>query len=301
MSGSTVSPSLRTSFTILAKDPNSGCLAKQGASNRDSTTKQSRSLEWRSFVSRRWLVAVTGLGLLYAIVAVSQDHKTEHVWDYSGSHGPSHWGNLKPEFAACREGHRQSPIDIRSPQRADLPALEFDYKPSPLHIVDNGHTIMVNYVPGSFIRVGGKQYELKQFHFHRPSEEKINGRGFAMVVHLVHADSDGNLAVVAVLLDKGSDNSVIHELWNDLPKEKEKEEVLENIHIDVTQLLPVNRGYYTFPGSLTTPPCSENVNWFVLKQPVTITSGEIARFSKLYRHDARPTQPLDGRVVLESK
>jgi carbonic anhydrase len=249
----------------------------------------------------RCLVAVAGLGLLCATIVVGQDHKVEHVWDYSGSQGPSHWGDLKPEFAACREGHRQSPIDIRSPQRVDLPAIEFDYRPSPLHIVDNGHTIMINYAPGSFIRVGGKQYELKQFHFHRPGEEEISGHAFEMEAHLVHADSDGNLAVVAVLLNKGSDNSLIHELWNDLPKEKEKEEVLENVHIDVAQLLPVSRGYYTFPGSLTTPPCSENVNWFVLKQPVTISGDEIEKFSHLYRNDARPTQPLDGRVVLESK
>jgi carbonic anhydrase len=250
---------------------------------------------------RQWLVAIAGLGLLCATIVVGQDHEVEHAWDYSESHGPSHWGDLKPEFAACGEGHRQSPIDIRSPQRVDLPAIGFDYKPSPLRIVNNGHTIMINYAPGSFIRVGGKQYELKQFHFHRPSEEKINGHAFEMVVQLVHADSDGNLAVVAVLLKKGSDNLLIHELWNDLPKEKEKEKVMEDVHIDVTQLLPVSRGYYTLPGSLTTPPCSENVNWFVLKQPVTISGDEIERFSHLSRNDTRPTQPLDGRVVLESK
>jgi carbonic anhydrase len=199
------------------------------------------------------------MGLLCTAIVVGQDHKAEHIWDYSESLGPSHWGDLKPEFAACKAGHRQSPIDIRNPQKADLPSIEFDYKPSPLHIVDNGHTIMINYAPGSYIRVGGKQYELKQFHFHRPSEEKINGKSFAMVVHLVHADADGNLAVVAVLLNKGIDNSLVHELWNNLPKEKEREEVLETVQIDLTQLLPVNRGYYTFPGSLTTPPCSENV------------------------------------------
>ena len=182
-----------------------------------------------------------------------------------------------------------------------MPAIEFDYKLSPLHIVDNGHTIMINYAPGSFIRVSGKQYELKQFHFHRPSEEKINGHAFEMVAHLVHTDADGNLAVVAVLLNKGGDNAPVHELWNDLPKEKEKEETLDKFQIDLTQLLPVNRGYYTFPGSLTTPPCTENVTWFVLKQVVTISSEEIVRFSNLYRNDARPTQPLNGRVVMETK
>ena len=107
------------------------------------------------------------------------------------SRGPNHWGELKPEFAPCKDGHRQSPIDIRNPQKSNLPAIQFDYKPSTLSIVDNGHTVMINYSPGSFITVGGKRYELKQFHFHRPSEEKINGKSYEMVVHLVHIDEKG--------------------------------------------------------------------------------------------------------------
>jgi len=160
---------------------------------------------------------------------------------------------------------------------------------------------MINYVQGSFISVGGKKYELKQFHFHRPSEETIDGKGYEMVVHLVHADEEGNLAVVAVLLQKGQDNPLVHELWKDLPKEKEKEEDLDSVLIDVARLLPADRGYYTFPGSLTTPPCSENVTWFVLKRPVKVSTEEIEQFSELYRHDARPAQTLYGRLVLESR
>jgi carbonic anhydrase len=239
---------------------------------------------------------------VFAMAGGAQDQKQpDHVWDYSQSRGPDHWGDLKPEFAPCKEGHHQSPVDIRNPQKADLPPIEFDYKPSALDIIDNGHTIMINYGSGSSISIGGKKYALKQFHFHRPSEEKINGKGYEMAVHLVHADPQGKLAVVAILLVMGQDNPLVHELWNDLPKEKEKEEVLNNIHIDVTRLLPVNRGYYTFSGSLTTPPCSEDVTWFVLKQPVSVSPAEIAQFSKLYRNDARPTQPLYDRIVRESK
>ena len=238
---------------------------------------------------------------LWAVLGVAQEHHPEHTWDYGKALGPSHWGDLKPEFAPCKNGHRQSPIDIRNPQKADLPPIHFDYKPSSLHIIDNGHTILINYAPGSFISVGEKKYELKQFHFHRPSEEKINGKGHEMVVHLVHANLAGELAVVAVLLQKGADNLLVNELWKDIPKEKEKEEILDNVQIDVTRLLPSVRGYYTFPGSLTTPPCSENVTWFVLKQPVTVSVGEIKQFSQLYRNDARPTQRLFDRVVLESK
>ncbi|HEX6020057.1 MAG TPA: carbonic anhydrase family protein, partial [Burkholderiaceae bacterium] len=128
--------------------------------------------------------------------------KGEH-WSYGGHGGPANWGELDPAFATCKLGHVQSPIDIRGAQSADLPAITFDYKPSPLKVIDNGHTIQVNYAPGSSIEVGGARYELLQFHFHKPSEEKIDGKAHAMVVHLVHKDAGGKLAVVAVLLDKG--------------------------------------------------------------------------------------------------
>jgi len=246
-----------------------------------------------------------GALLLFAFVlalsCAAQEHPIEHTWDYEGTHGPSHWGDLKPEFATCKTGHYQSPIDIRKPKRAALAPIYFDYKPSPLHIIDNGHTIMVNYGPGSSISVGGKKYALKQFHFHRPGEEKINGKGFEMTAHLVHEDESGNLAVVAVLLQKGQDSHLLHELWNDFPKEKGREEFLDKVQINLSELLPPDRSYYTFSGSLTTPPCSEDVTWFVLKHPVDISAKEIEQFSQLYRDDARPTQPLYGRVVLESQ
>ena len=244
--------------------------------------------------------AVLAFTLLSTALAYAQVHKSGH-WSYDGDEGPSHWGDLNPDFAPCKNGHHQSPIDIRNPQKADLPPIRFDYKPSPLRIIDNGHTIMINYAPGSSIRVGDKQYVLKQFHFHRPSEEKINGKTYEMVVHLVHADQDGNLAVVAILLEGGKDNPLIKELWNDLPKEKEKEERLDTITINAANLLPADPSYYTFSGSLTTPPCSENVTWFVLKRPVSVSASEIEQFSRLYRNDARPTQPLYDRDVLESQ
>jgi carbonic anhydrase len=192
-------------------------------------------------------------------------------------------------------------VDIRTTQKADLPAIQFDYKPTPLHIIDNGHTIMINYASGSSIQVGDKQYELKQFHFHRPSEEKINGRRYDMVVHLVHVAQDGSVAVVAVLLQKGNDNHLIHELWSNLPKEKDKEHLLDNVQVDAANLLPADRGYYTLSGSLTTPPCRENVTWYVLKHPVTVSTVEIQEFSKLYSNNARPTQPLYNRVVKETR
>ena len=231
----------------------------------------------------------------------AQSSQPAHEWGYDGADGPSHWGDLNPNFAPCKVGHRQSPIDIRNAKKSDLPPIEFHYKPSPLDIIDNGHTIMINYAPGSFISVGGKQYQLKQFHFHKPSEEKINGKTYDMVVHMVHADDAGNLAVVAVLVQKGADNQLAQELWSELPAEKGKEVIHNDIQIDLNQLLPADKGYYTFQGSLTTPPCSEGVTWFVLKQPVTVSAKGIAKFETVYRHDARPTQPVYDREILESK
>ena len=233
--------------------------------------------------------------------APAQDHGAAHHWGYDGAEGPSHWGDLESEFALCKNGRQQSPVDIRNSEKTDLPTLQFDYKPSPLHIIDNGHTIMVNYAPGSFLGVGNKRYELKQFHFHRPSEEEVHGTRSEMVVHLVHADQEGNLAVVAVLLKKGADNPLVRELWNHLPERKGKEGIFEKVNVDLTSLISTDGGYYTFSGSLTTPPCSEGVTWFVLKHSATVTADEIEQFGKRYEHNARPIQPLNERVIRESK
>jgi carbonic anhydrase len=243
--------------------------------------------------------------LLIAIVAfnvfaLAQEHAAGHAWTYEGAEGPTHWGDLKTDYATCKVGKQQSPIDIKGAQKATLPAIQFDYKPAALHIIDNGHTIQVNYPEGSSITVGGKQYKLQQFHFHHPSEEAIAGKHQDMVAHLVHADAQGNLAVVAVLLSPGTANDLVNQLWKNIPKEKEKESAPANVQINVSNLLPSDRGYYTFTGSLTTPPCSENVKWFVLKSPTTLSNAEIAQFGKVYPHNARPTQPLNGRVIQES-
>jgi carbonic anhydrase len=208
---------------------------------------------------------------------------------------------LNPEFSACKLGKNQSPIDIHGATSADLPAIKFDYKPSPLKVIDNGHTIQVNYAAGSSIDVGRVRYELVQFHFHKPSEEKIDGKSHAMVAHLVHRNVDGKLAVVAVLLDKGGSNALIDSIWKNLPKERETEALVQSVSVDATELLPENRGYYTFQGSLTTPPCSEQVTWLLLKTPLKIADGEIAAFGKIYPMNARPTQSLNGRTIRVTK
>jgi carbonic anhydrase len=222
-------------------------------------------------------------------------------WSYGEHGGPAEWGKLDQDFAACKLGKTQSPIDIRGAKAADLPAIRFDYSPSPLKVIDNGHTIQVNYAPGSSIEVGGARYELLQFHFHKPSEEKVDGKSHAMVAHLVHKGTDGKLAVVAVLLDKGGANPTIDAIWKNLPKVKEKEVAVGNVSVDAATLLPADRGYYTFQGSLTTPPCSEGVKWLVLKTPVKIAESEITAFGKIYPMNARPTQPLNGREIQATK
>jgi carbonic anhydrase len=250
----------------------------------------------------RWGALLAILSIVAATARAGEAKPSaQHEWDYGKEHGPAHWGDLDPEFAPCKVGQRQSPIDIRETVKADLPPIEFDYHPSPLRIVDNGHTIMASYASGSSIKVGADRYELKQLHFHRPSENWVRGKRYAMEAHLVHADASGRLAVVALLLETGRENALVRELWNDIPREKGKEQLRQEVQIDAAHLLPAARGYYAFDGSLTTPPCSENVSWLVLKQPVQVSAAEVAQFSKLYPNDARTLQALHGRVVRETR
>ncbi len=220
-------------------------------------------------------------------------------WDYAGAGGPDAWGRMQPEYSKCATGTRQSPIDIRGGIAVDLEPIRFDYRPSGFSVIDNGHTVQVNVEPGNSITVTGRRYELVQFHFHRPSEERINGRQFDMVAHLVHKDPDGRLAVVAVLLDRGSAQPLVQAVWNNLPLEK-GDEVRAGTQIDLAKLLPEDRRYYTYMGSLTTPPCSEGVLWMVMKQPVPISSEQVSIFSRLYPMNARPIQQADGRLIKES-
>ena len=220
-------------------------------------------------------------------------------WDYAGDAGPEAWGKMRPEFGKCATGQRQSPIDIRGGIAVDLEPIRFDYRPSAFSVIDNGHTVQVNVEPGNAITITGRRYELVQFHFHRPSEERINGRQYDMVVHLVHKDADGHVAVVAVLLDRGSAQAIVQTVWNNLPLEK-GDEVRAGSRIDLTQLLPDDRRYYTYMGSLTTPPCSEGVLWMVMKQPVPISPEQVSIFSRLYPMNARPIQQAAGRLIKES-
>jgi len=241
-----------------------------------------------------------GTALAKADVAEAHAHGRDVHWAYSGDTGPDSWGRLKPEFQQCMLGKRQSPIDIRDGIPVQLDPIQFDYRPSNFRVIDNGHTVQVNVEPGNGITVMGHRYELVQFHFHRPSEERINGRQFEMVAHLVHKDLDGRLAVVAVLMESGKAHPVVQQVWNNLPLEKNTEQGALS-QIDLGQLLPEQRHYYTYMGSLTTPPCTEGVLWMVLKQPAPVSREQIGVFGKLYPMNARPVQPASGRLIKDGQ
>jgi carbonic anhydrase len=227
-------------------------------------------------------------------------------WTYEGATGAEHWSELDPDWAACNAGKEQSPIDIRSAKKAELPAIRFEYKSEPLkYLINNGYTIRVNYHDaagsGNFMIVGDKRYQLTQFHFHRPSEEYIHGKPYDMVAHFMHQSSDGRVAGVAVLLKAGSANATIQQLWEHMPMTKGDEQEIAGTEVNPAGLLPHDTAYYTYMGSLTAPPCTEGVTWYVLKTPMEVSTEEISAFAKLYPHDVRPLQPLNGRVVQVSE
>jgi carbonic anhydrase len=261
-----------------------------------------------------WIALVLLCGPALVAPSVSQA-QWRTPWEYEGATGAEHWSEQDQDYAVCNAGKEQSPIDIQHAVRVGLPALRFEYKSGPLrYLVNNGHTIRVNYhdAPGSgnFFLVGGKRYQLTQFHFHRPSEERVDGKAYDMVVHLMHTASDGKVAGVAVFLTSGKANATIQRIWEHMPKTEGKvatdfsheELAIAGVEIDPAGLLPRQSGhYYTYMGSVTAPPCTEHVEWFILKTPVEVAPQQINTFAELYPNDARPVQPLNGRIVKESR
>ena len=220
-------------------------------------------------------------------------------WSYAGAQGASHWGNMEPGFAECKLGKEQSPIDIRGAKKADLKPIAFAYADGAAEVVNNGHTIQINLADAGKVTLEGVDFKLVQFHFHTPSEEKIRGKNYPLVAHLVHKSADGNLAVVAVLFKQGKENTAMKAIFEGLPTEEGKALKLA-AGFNPADMLPADRGYYKYAGSLTTPPCSQGVRWQVLKQPAELSKAQIKAFQKLYKMNARPTQPLNGRMIEES-
>jgi len=220
-------------------------------------------------------------------------------WGYSGKEGPKSWGTLDPKFATCSEGKNQSPINLTGMVAAELAPVMVHYQTGGNEILNNGHTIQINYMPGSTITLNGHEFELKQLHFHSPSENTIEGESYPMEAHFVHADKNGNLAVIALMFKTGKMSAELEKAWMHMPeKGGQKKGILKNV--DANVLLPQNHDYYRFNGSLTTPPCSEGVWWLVMKNTATASKEQIAKFSHTMHHpNNRPIQPVNARMILK--
>lgn len=219
-------------------------------------------------------------------------------WEYSGEAGPAKWASLTPEYGQCA-GSNQSPVNLSGLVKAELAPLQFHYLAGGRSVTNNGHTVQVDYAPGSTLELDGMHFTLKQFHFHAPSENLIEGKSYPLEGHLVHANDQGELAVVAVMFEPGSANSALGRAWTSLPAKAGEQHQLKDA-VSAEQLLPAKRDYYRFSGSLTTPPCSEGVRWLVMKQPVQISQAQIDAFKAVMHHpNNRPVQPLHGRLVLQ--
>ncbi len=216
---------------------------------------------------------------------------------YTGDYGPEYWSELDPSFTTCGTGKSQSPIDLTGATAQDVTNIEFNYQPSRIHIVNNGHSVQVNYDPGSYIEVDGQRYNLLQFHFHAPSEHEVDGKSFPMEMHLVHKNDAGQLAVIGVFLDNGAENAAFKPIWENLPAEEGSKKDIE-ARINAIDLLPVVQTTYRYSGSLTTPPCTEGVSWFVMTSPLELSGGQIAAFEQIYYGNNRPVQQLNSRTIV---
>lgn len=265
-------------------------LWRQGRSQKEMNINK-RSL------SRSVFAVALALGLSVGVYSGAKASETAHPhWTYEGEHGPGHWGSMSHEYAACAGGKKQSPVDIKGAEDKDLTDIVFNYKPSKINIVNNGHTIQVNYDKGSSIKVNGMEYQLVQFHFHDPSEHTVGGKSYAMELHLVHKNDKGELAVVGVLLESGKEDKAYGAVFANMPKKAdEKKELKETV--DAASLLPRTKTYYTYTGSLTTPPCTEGVTWLVLKTPVQVSEAQIKAFKAIVGVNNRPIQPVNERKI----
>jgi carbonic anhydrase len=225
----------------------------------------------------------------------------EPAWSYQGARGPEAWGRLQPDWALCANGARQSPLDLRDGIPLELEPVRFDYRSSRYRVIDTPHTLSVRIGEGMGIEVRGERYGLESFQFHRPSEIRVDGRAADMAIHFHHRAVDGRLAVLVVQLVRGeAANPVVQRILNNVPLERGAH-YMPSESIDLEALLPADPGHYLFMGSLSQPPCTEGVVWVVMKQPLTVSVGQLMIFARLYESNARPVQPLNDRLVLESR
>ncbi len=247
---------------------------------------------------RNLLKALAGLAICPVCTGNGFAAEGAH-WSYEGAAGPAQWGDLDAASKACSIGSQQSPIDIGATIKSQLPALKLSWGKSADTIINNGHTIQLNFAEGSTLKLGDATYKLLQVHFHRPSEHLIGGKNFPMEAHFVHRADAGGLAVVGVMLAEGKTNAAFGKIIATMPT-KEGPAVKADPAINPNGLLPAKLGYYRYPGSLTTPPCSEVVEWLVLTEPMQVAVADVAGFAKLYPMNARPAQKDNRRYVLRS-
>ena len=247
---------------------------------------------------RQTLKALAGLVLCPLCARTGSAAEGPH-WGFEGHEGPGHWSDLDPAFRACGVGSQQSPIDVIGSVPAQLPQLDFAWAKRADTIVNNGHTIQVNFNSGGALSAGPARYTLVQVHFHRPSEHLVDGKSFPMEAHFVHQNAAGGLGVIGVLMAAGNSNAVFKKVVTTMPTSAGAPIPAEE-GIDPNALLPARRSYYRYEGSLTTPPCSETVDWMLLTDPIEVADAEIAAFAKLYAMNARPVQKLNRRFVLRS-
>ena len=225
------------------------------------------------------------------------DHKPH--WAYEGKEGPDNWAKLSPEFATCDAGRNQSPINVEGSIHAAIKALKAIQKFPAKDIFNNGHTVQINFKEGNMLALDNSAFQMKQVHFHAPSENTIHGKSFPLEAHFVHADAKGNLAVIGVMFTEGKSNPALAKLWEQLPEEESQPITLKN-RVMPSEFMPDNKTYYRFSGSLTTPPCSEGVRWLLMKNPITASKEQIDAFKKAVHHsNNRPVQALNGRVIIE--
>jgi carbonic anhydrase len=253
----------------------------------------------RSYMDRRYALSVLAGFALCPLCETNGFAAEDAHWSYSGATGPDRWGKLDPESRLCSTGGQQSPLDIGTTIKAELPALQIAWLKNADTILNNGHTIQVNFADGSTAAAGKERLMLQQVHFHLPSEHLIGGRSFPMEAHFVHSKANGGLAVIGVLMTMGAANPAFAKIVAAMPAKPGPVRKIDP-SLDPNGLLPAARGYFRYAGSLTTPPCSEIVDWLLLTDTIEVADSDIAAFSRIYPMNARPAQMDNRRYVLRS-
>ena len=229
-------------------------------------------------------------------------HKKTH-WSYQGDERPAYWGDLADEYATCKTGKNQSPINLNhrgSVGTTGLSGFDVFYRDTTLKIQNNGHSVQVNYSNGSYILINQQRYDLLQFHFHTPSEHQLNGVNYPMEMHLVHKNAQGDLAVIGILFQEGQTNHTLQRIISHAPKQKGKEKLYSNVKINPNLLFPMEKKFYKYSGSLTTPPCSQGVYWMVFKQPIEASALQLRKMLQIMGENNRPVQKHFARSILKS-